>query len=705
MNKSTRGARHQVGTVLALAVLIYGLTSPGDSLSSAARQAAPGRTAARLNSRPGTQADQLSDPLRPSWRYGQDKDAEEIHTPEQGGKIAFSSDRDGNFEIYLIDPDGGGLTRVTEDPADDVQPAWSPDGQRLAFVSNRDGNQEIYAMNLNGSGLLRLTNNAAADLNPAWSPDGTKIAFVSNRDGNDEIYVLNAADGSNVTRLTNNTADDVDPAWAPSGSLLAFASNRDGDKFEIYRMSSTGTNLLRLTNNSFNDVSPSWPPARITFQTDRDANDEIYTMDINGNNLIRLTNNADNAATPGVDESLDMDPSRSSDGSTVVFVSARDGNLEIYSTNADGSAPVRLTNSAGSDIDPAVQPLTSAQGTVQFGAATFSVAEGAGSAAITVTRTGSTAGTAVVDFATVSGTASERTDFAPVIRTLTFLPGEASKTVSIPIINDVHVEGDETFSVTLSNATTADLGSVSTAVVTITDNDTTTSTTNPIDNTDFFVRQQYLDILSREPDAGGFAFWTGRLNTCTATPGCSIVNERIAVAGGFFFSREFFRKGYFAYRFYRASLGRRPTYTEFSRDLARLQGLTDAEEEASRAAFTSEFVTRAEFRASYDGLSDTDFVNRLVDTAGVTLNRNALLQLVQTQGRAAAVRNVVESQLVADKFFKEAVVATLYFGYLKRDPDESGFQFWLQRLDPAAPGPVIGGFIFSREYRRRFGPE
>src|ERR687883_930796 len=98
-------------------------------------------------------------------------------------QIAFASDRDGNFEIYLMDADGGGLTRLTENNAEDLSPAWSPNGSRIAFVSNRDGNNEIYVMNADGTAQTRLTNNAAHDVGPAWSPDGTKIAFVSTRDG------------------------------------------------------------------------------------------------------------------------------------------------------------------------------------------------------------------------------------------------------------------------------------------------------------------------------------------------------------------------------------------------------------------------------------------------------------------------------------------------------------------------------------------
>jgi len=265
-------------------------------------------------------------------------------TPTPCGKIAFVSNRDGNYEIYVMDADGSNQTRLTNNSANDLEPSFSADGSKIAFVSDRDGNDEIYVMNADGSNQTRLTNNTATDFFPSFSADGSKIAFASNRDLNSEIYVMNA-DGSNQTRLTNNSAIDTMPSFSPDGSKIAFRSLRDGNSGEIYVMGADGSNQTRLTNNTVVDWDPSFSPdgTKIAF-SEGDANgfDHIYVMNADGSSQTQLTN--------GPVEY--QDPSFSPDGSKIAFVSFGDGNTDIYVMDANGSNQTRLTNNTVADDRP-----------------------------------------------------------------------------------------------------------------------------------------------------------------------------------------------------------------------------------------------------------------------------------------------------------------------------------------------------------------
>ena len=646
------------------------------------------------------------------------------------GKIAFASDRDGNFEIYSMDVDGGGQTRLTENPAEDFSPAWSPDGTRLAFVSTRDGNAEIYVMNADGTGQTRLTNNPDSDLSPAWSPNGLQIGFVSNRDGNDEIYLMNP-DGSNQTNLTQSAGDDSSFSFSPDGSMIVFSSAREDADFDIYAMNAAGKAVVRLTTTPGADINPSWSARQISFQSNRDDNDEVYSMAFGGGNQTRLTNNPE----------LDVDPTQSSDGNRIVFATARDGNLELYSMNADGTGLVRLTNNNAADVQPAIQPQAvipppAAAGatTVQFSAGNYSVAENS-TALLTVTRTGDLSGTSTVDFITVNGSASNRSDYAFSSGTLRFGPGETSKTISVLITDDVFIENDETLTVALSNPSGAVLGSLNDATLTITDNDTAQSPPNPIDDARFFVRQHYRDFLNREPDTPGFDFWTSQITGCGNNTQC-LGSKRDSVSAAFFLSPEFQVSGNFIYRMYKGSLGRFPTYAEFIKDLQQVtlgivvdSKLSPSVIETNRAVFADQFVLRAEFRSLYDSLSNQQYVDKLFATTGIVptaAERTALINGLAPGGgetRASVLRKVVDGTRVTsdgaldfttrygkafyDQEFNPSFVLMEYFGYLRRDPDNAGFQFWLAKLrlfGNFVDAEMVRSFVTSPEYRNRFGP-
>ena len=173
-----------------------------------------------------------------------------------GTQIAFHSERDGNNEIYVINANGSGQTRLTEADRDDIGAQWSPDGAKIAFTSSRDGDREVYVMNSDGSNQTRITDRFGEDSAPAWSPDGTKLAFVSDDGGDVDIWVMNP-DGSNRVNLTDSPRDDRQPQWSSDGSGIVFWSLRDGDA-EIYSMDADGSNQTRLTEAEGSDVGPEW---------------------------------------------------------------------------------------------------------------------------------------------------------------------------------------------------------------------------------------------------------------------------------------------------------------------------------------------------------------------------------------------------------------------------------------------------------------
>jgi len=270
-------------------------------------------------------------------------------TPLGGGRrIAFASNRDGNDEIYVMNADGSELKNLTNNPAIDYNPAWSPDGQRIVFLSDRTGNGDIYVMNADGSKVTRLTDTPANDRRPCWSPDGRRIAFSSERDGNWEIYVMNA-DGSEQKNLTNNPDLDDDPSWSPNGQRIAFVSGRDGSR-DIYTMSADGSGVTRLTDSKTWQWRPSWSPdgTHIIFMYyyGDSLQWDIHVMNADGSRQMSLTNNPAD----------DMDPTWSPDGRHIAFVSERDGNMEIYVMNTDGNGQNRLTNNPADDESPAWSP-------------------------------------------------------------------------------------------------------------------------------------------------------------------------------------------------------------------------------------------------------------------------------------------------------------------------------------------------------------
>ncbi|MFL6521226.1 MAG: TIGR03118 family protein [Chthoniobacterales bacterium] len=288
-----------------------------------------------------------------------------------------------------------------------------------------------------------------------------------------------------------------------------------------------------------------------------------------------------------------------------------------------------------------LNPTTStATSLIQFASDNFTISEGSGHIQITVTRIGDASGSATVNFATFdesqAGHASQKSDFQIAEGTLTFAPGETSKTFTVLVVNDNFVEGDETVDMVLTNptGTGVGLGSPDHSELTITDDDVAAPVANPIDGSGFFVRQHYLDFLNREPDASGFAFWQNEIDSCGGDAQCIEV-KRINVSAAFFLSIEFQQSGLAAYLTHRAAFGANASgspaavlYGNFMRDLQALdagvvfgQAGSDAQLEANKVAYYNEFVTRPEFVAKYPStLTNDQYVDNLLATAGLSPN-------------------------------------------------------------------------------------
>ena len=267
--------------------------------------------------RPRVQGDGAPVAWGPTWSFS---------TPPLP-KMAFTTDRDGNDEIYVLNSDGTLPMRLTNNRARDMQPAISPDRSHIAFVSDRDGTNQIYMMNADGSNQTRITNNVANDSQPAWSPDGSRIAFVSDRDGTPEVYVMNA-DGSGQSLLTNAPSVNTSPAWAPDGTAIAFVSNREGRR-QIYLMRPDGSGPVNRSAGVAEDFDPAWSLAdgQLAFVSTRDGTSQIYVMNADGSGQTRLT----------INQANDTHPAWAPDGSAIAFVSDRNGRNEIFLMQPDGS--------------------------------------------------------------------------------------------------------------------------------------------------------------------------------------------------------------------------------------------------------------------------------------------------------------------------------------------------------------------------------
>ena len=211
------------------------------------------------------------------------------------GRIVFTSFRDGNFEIYVMDADGGNQVNLTDHPSYDGQPDWSPDGAKIAFVSTRDdAGSQIYVMDADGKNPIRLTDGQGTKGHPDWSPDGRKIAFSF--DHREDYIAVMDADGRNREKLEDEARY---PSWSPDGKQIAFVSFRD-DGNEIYVIGDGGQGRKRVTQDLEGKLSPSFSPdgRRIVYEAHHEDFHHIFVVGADGRNRVRLTHHEEHHSGP-----------------------------------------------------------------------------------------------------------------------------------------------------------------------------------------------------------------------------------------------------------------------------------------------------------------------------------------------------------------------------------------------------------------------
>ncbi len=630
-----------------------------------------------------------------------------------------------NSSTTLTDANGNyGFTNLVGNSGYTITPSSSlysfkPSNQTF---NNLSSNQQ----NVNFSGTQLPTpqpppppsTNFDGPLNPAVFLPGTLTStnfnpnvVVAVANGKLQITPQNGASGDNgiVTAnpvdltITPSVSIEVDQTATGEGAETIFALGNDSDNFYRFVVTSSdslpsgSTSASAKGSSQVKDNSSSGTQT-LSFQTN--LNGQKFAIGIPYNpveqRFWRLRHDA-------IEQTINFETSPDARVWHLRYKSAISKSVKALTAelSAGTTKPVSNPGTAIFDNLGVVSPVS-----VQFMEPAYTVAENGGSVQITVSRAGTAESAAAISYATINGSAIAGIDYTATAGTLTFGVGETNKSFSIPIIDNRVAGADKTLSVNLANPIGTGLGTPSSVVLTILNGGN--RTTNAIDDTRFFVRQQYLDFLGREPDADGLEYWSQRIISCGSDQKC-ISARRIDVSAAFFLSREFQDTGSFVYRLYKASYGVRPTYSQFKIDRSRVVGGDNLD--AAKQEFVVEWVDREEFHALYDKLTNAQYVDALYANAGVrpsSEERTALIAglLSKRETRASVLQQVVANEDLIRKEFNPSFVLAEYFEYLRRDPDEAGYQFWLGILNNKVPGnyrAMVCAFITSAEYQFRFG--
>ena len=268
-------------------------------------------------------------------------------TPFFQTKIAFISNRDGNWELYMMDYDGYNQTRLTYNETQDYMPAWSADGRKIAYTAYRGGEAALWLYSIY-EGTRTLIFDRGTSFSPSFSPDGKKLAFsTTEEDGNTQIYVARLSDTDpvkviEVRKLTFTKSNNLAPTWSPTSRQIAFTSDRSGSP-QIYVMDAEGSNIERVSFGGSYFDGPAWSPTgdMIVYVSRVNNIFDIYVLNLKTNRVIKLTeSNARNES-----------PTWAPDSRHIVFASNLSGTVQLWSIDTDGTNLRRLT-STGENILP-----------------------------------------------------------------------------------------------------------------------------------------------------------------------------------------------------------------------------------------------------------------------------------------------------------------------------------------------------------------
>jgi hypothetical protein len=608
---------------------------------------------------------------------------------------------------------------------------WNGSDRVTTFVNATQLTAQITALDLQTASIASVTVNNPAPGGGTSGGSSFSILTSNSVPQITSLSPLSAIAGDAAFTLTVNGSQFINGStvkWNGSARTTTFVNaNQLTAQILAADIAAAGTGHVSVTTPppgggdsnvvDFAVIAPNGVPSITSLSpANATAGDPGFSLTVSGTNFVNGSivrwDGADRATTFSSSSQL------SAQISAADIATAGTHSITVFSPAPGGGISNAMTFTVN---NPAPPPAS-----LQFSSATYQMQEASNTIELTVTRTGDTSIPVSADFVTddatvfipcvtPTGGANQRCDFSTAGGTLTFAAGETTKIVTLLNTDDAYVEGPETFTVTLRNPNvltsapgTATLGAPTQATITIVDNDMVAPTSNPIDDAHYFVNQQYIDFLARVPDTGGINYWTNEINSCGNNLAC-IHSRRIGVTGAFFVELEFQRTGSVVYRLYKAAYGQHPLYAQFMPDRSQL--VDGPQLPATTQAFVNRFVERPEFKAQYpDAMTPAEFVNKLYDTALLLNNPTERQQQIDaltnaTSNRAQVLMNVIETPEFKTREYNPSFVLMEYFGYLRRDPDLPGFNFWLDILNNREPNnyrSMICAFITSTEYQERF---